>query len=259
MALDISPALSGDTTTARALEDQRVVVVGGTSGMGSAAAQAVAAAGAHVTVAGRRAVADRPDLGIAPDQVAHATVDVTDEASVRALFESIGPLDHLLVTAAPAPGSWGPMLEQDLTAAREYLDAKFWGSWTCARYAAPKLPSGGSITFVTGCTAIRPRVGASIVTAAFTALEGLTGALARELGPIRVNTIRPGLVDSEMWTFLSADARAAIMAQTRELFPVKRVGAPEDIGHAALFLMTNPYVTGTTLEVAGGEPLVMLD
>jgi len=234
-----------------------VVVVGGTSGMGRAIAQAALAAGASVTVAGRRPIGER--TGLEPDpRLDHAVVDVTDEATVRALFERLAgpPIDHVIVTAAPAPGASPPLLAGDAAAFRRYLDDKLGGSLSVARWAAPRLRAGGSITFVTGVAAVKPRAGMAMVSVAFAAVEALARALAIELGPVRVNTIRPGLIDSDMWSFLDATARGELHAKVTAMFPVHRVGAPADIGHAAIFLMTNPYVTGSVLEVTGGEQLV---
>jgi NAD(P)-dependent dehydrogenase (short-subunit alcohol dehydrogenase family) len=239
-----------------ALHDQRVLVIGGTSGMGLGAAQAALDAGAAILVAGRRPLAERRALEAPDARIRHAVVDITDETSVRALFDEAGALDHVVVTAAPAPGSWGPFLERDVTEIRRYLDEKLIGSLTCARYAAPRLRAGGSITFVTGVAAVKPRPGMAMVSVAFAALEALGRALAVELGPLRVNTIRPGFIDSDMWSFLDHEAREQIREKVRSTFPVRRTGAIEDIGHAAVFLMTNRYVTGATLEVTGGEQFV---
>src|SRR5438105_3051467 len=99
------------------LEGQKVVIVGGTSGMGLGAARAAMAAGADVVVAGRRPEgARRPGGGERErDRFAHAVVDITDEPSIRQLFEGVGELDHLLVTATP-PAKDGPFLQQDLSA-----------------------------------------------------------------------------------------------------------------------------------------------
>jgi NAD(P)-dependent dehydrogenase (short-subunit alcohol dehydrogenase family) len=241
------------------LRGQRVVVVGGTSGMGLGAARAAASAGAEVVVAGRRPVAERDVAPPAAGRIEHAVVDVTDEASVRAMFEAIGRLDHLFVTATPRASSPRAFLDQDVAAARAFVDGKLFGSWVCARQAAPRMGGGGSITFLTGGAAVRPRAGQSIVTAAFAALEALSRALALELGPLRVNTIRPGLVDSDMWSFLDDAAREELRRKVRETFPARRIGTIDDVGHAAVFLMTNPYVTGAVLEVSGGETLVTLD
>ncbi len=223
--------------------------------MGLGAVRAAGDAGAEVIVGGRRPLTAREQSGGRQ----HVVVDVTDEASVRAAFAAIGTLDHLLVTAAPAAGSWGSFLEQDVAGAQQYLNAKLFGSWACARHAAPRMPAGGSITFLTGCAAIRPRAGASMVTTTFAALEALSQALALELGPLRVNTIRPGIIDSAMWDAVDPAARAQLHATASKRFPARRIGTIDDIGHAAVFVMTNPYVTGIVLEVSGGEPLVSLE
>jgi len=95
-----------------------------------------------------------------------------------------------------------------------------------------------------------------MISVAFAAVEALSRALAIELGPVRVNTIRPGVIDSDMWSFLDDAAREQLRDRVRAVFPVRRIGTIDDIGHAAMFLMTNPYVTGAVLEVTGGEPLV---
>jgi NAD(P)-dependent dehydrogenase (short-subunit alcohol dehydrogenase family) len=240
------------------LKDRKVVVVGGTSGMGLGAARAALEAGAQVVVASRRPEKARAAVAADTDLFEHALVDITDDVSIRQLFETVGDLDHLLVSATPKAKD-GPFLEQDVEAARAIMNGKFFGSWACARYAAPRMRAGGSITFLTGGAAIRPRAGIATVTATFAALEALSQALALELGPLRVNTIRPGLVDSDMWNFLDEAGREKLRRMAREAFPARRIGTIEDIGHAALFLMTNPYVTGAVLEVSGGETLVKLD
>jgi NAD(P)-dependent dehydrogenase (short-subunit alcohol dehydrogenase family) len=233
------------------LKGQRVVVVGGTSGMGLAAVRAATALAAQVVAAGRRPVAQREPI----DGVEQAEVDITDETSVRHLFEGVGELDHLLVTAST--GTRGAFLDQDLAAARSFMDGKFFGSWTCARYAAPRFRgTQGSITFVTGGAVVRPPAHGSMITAAFAAVEALTRALAIELGPRRVNTIRPGYTDSEMWSFLPEVERDSLRRRVAQAMPVGRMGTPDDIAHAAVFLMTNPQVTGAVLEVTGGETLV---
>ena len=232
------------------LSGQRVVVVGGTSGMGLATARAAARQGADVVAAGHRPLAIRKPV----DGVQQAHIDVTDEASVRDLFDSVGELDHLFVSSSP--GSPGPLLEHDLASARTFLDGKFLGTWTCARYAAPRMRAGGSITFVTGCAVVRPVAGAAMVTAAFAAVEALARALALELGPLRVNAIRPGYTDSEMWSGLSDAERDALRRRVADALPAGRMGTPEDIAHAAVFLMTSRQTTGAVLEVSGGETLV---
>jgi NAD(P)-dependent dehydrogenase (short-subunit alcohol dehydrogenase family) len=95
-----------------------------------------------------------------------------------------------------------------------------------------------------------------MVVAAFAAVEALTRALALELGPLRVNTIRPGYTDTEMRSGMPPGERDRLLQIVAATVPVGRMGAPEDIAHAAVFLMTNRQTTGAVLEVSGGEPLV---
>lgn len=236
------------------LVGKRVVVVGGKSGIGLGVAQAARAAGATVMVASRRlgSVEARPDLA----DFTQIVLDIRDESSVRSAFEIIGSLDHLVVTASPDLGSWGTFMDADMQGVRSYMEGKFLGSWASARHAAPRLRAGGSITFLTGGLAVRPKPGFAAATSAFAAVEAMSGSLALELAPTRVNTIRPGFIDTEMWSFLPAEHRAGLRQKIAEAFPVRRVGQASDIGHAAVFLMTNPYVTGTVIEVSGGETLV---
>jgi NAD(P)-dependent dehydrogenase (short-subunit alcohol dehydrogenase family) len=76
------------------------------------------------------------------------------------------------------------------------------------------------------------------------------------MAPVRVNTIRPGYIDTALWNVLSDDERVALKERVRTTFPARHAGTVEDVGHAALFLMTNAYVSGIVLEVSGGENLV---
>jgi NAD(P)-dependent dehydrogenase (short-subunit alcohol dehydrogenase family) len=243
----------------RPLQDQRVVIVGGTSGMGLGSARAAAEAGAEVIVVGRRPESSRKSSPAEDGHFKHATADITNEASVRALFEEIGHFDHLLITAAPASREFlGDFAKQDLAKAQGYMNGKFFGSWLCARYATSKIRSNGSITFLTGCSVVHPHPGGTMVTATFAALEAFSRVLALEMGPLRVNTIRPGLIESEAWNFLEKPVRDKFFEQARAVMPARRIGSIQDIGHCAVFIMTNPYISGTTIEVSGGETLVSL-
>ena len=243
-----SPKRSEDLT------GKRVVVVGGKVGMGLGIASAAHAAGAAVTVASRRKTSaeERPDLA----EFEQMELDIRDEGAVRAAFETIEAFDHLVVTAAPDIMSWGNFMDEDMRGVRSYMEGKFLGSWACARYATPRLAPDGTITFLTGGTGARPKLGFAAVTPVLAAVEALSRSLALELAPIRVNTIRPGFIDTDMWSFLPDEEREGIRAKVREGLPARRVGTTGDIGHAALYLMTNPYVTGSVLEVSGGELLV---
>lgn len=236
------------------LRGKKVVIVGGKTGIGLGIARAARASGATVIVASRRiaSIEERPDL----TDFEQISLDMRNESTVRAAFEAIGSFDHLVVTAAPDLGTWGGFMDEDMQGVRSYMEGKFLGTWACARYAGPHVGANGSITFLTGGMAVRPKLGYAAVTSSFAAVEALSGSLALELAPTRVNTIRPGFIDTEMWSFLPDEQRDGLRKKVAETFPSRRAGKAEDIAHAALFLMTNPYVTGTIIEVSGGENLV---
>ena len=233
------------------LEGQTAVVVGGSSGIGLAAAKALAAEGARVVIGGRSEERRRAAVASIPGRVEARGLDITDEASVGAFFDAVGPLDHLVTTAAGA--AMGPFLELDVAAARRFFDSKFWGPYVVARTAVPQLRPGGSITFFSGAAGSRATPGFSCGSAINAAVETLVRTLAVELAPIRVNTVSPGLVDTPVWgSLVPAAERDALFAETAAKLPARRIGRPEEIADAVLFLIRNEYTTGTTLFVDGG-------
>jgi len=238
------------------LAGKTVVVIGGSSGMGLATAKAALAEGATVVITGRseeRLRSAREALGGAVRTVA---LDAADEAGTRALFEQLGHVDHVFFTAATL--TFAPRLAADSSSLRAAIDTRFWGSYYVAKYAAPKMPPDGSITFTTGTASRKPIPGSAVVSASCGAVEALARALAVELAPIRVNTIAPGLVDTPLLerTMGGRERAAKVIADMGARLPVKRAGAPEDIAQAALFLMKNRFTTGITLTVDGGHLLL---
>lgn len=237
------------------LANKTIVVVGGSSGMGLATARAALAEGAKVVITGRsheRLQAAKTELGNAVREVA---VDAGDEAGMRSLFEGLGQVDHVYSTVASL--LFNPRLAGDTAAVRDAMDTRLWGSYYIAKYAAPKMPPEGSITFTTGTAAQRPLVGMSIITASCGAVEALARALAVELAPIRVNAIQPGAIDTPLIEKSVGKERAArMLAQSAARAPLKRVGRAEEVADAVLFLMKNQFVTGITLTIDGGMSLL---
>ena len=234
------------------LKGQTVVIIGGSSGMGLGTAKAAAIQGAAVVIAGHSEEKLENALKEIEGQARALSVDITKEESICQLFEQIGQLDHLFITAAP--GSRGEFLGQSIADARSYMEGKFWGAYISAYYAAPRMTKHGSITFLSGGLSRKPAKGSSMVTASQNAVEGLAKALAVELSPLRVNTILPGSIDTPMWSFLSEDEHQEFLKKSAEV-PAGRIGQPEDVGHAAVFLMTNSFITGSVLQVDGGALL----
>jgi NAD(P)-dependent dehydrogenase (short-subunit alcohol dehydrogenase family) len=237
------------------LAGKTVVVIGGSSGMGLATAKAAQAEGAKVVVTGRTQEhlrAAQQELG-SPARV--VSLDAADEAGTRALFEELGRVDHVFVTAATL--IFDPKLASDSAAVRAAIDTRFWGSYYAAKYAAPKMPTDGSITFTTGTATRKPLPGLAVVSASCGAVEALARALALELAPIRVNTIAPGLIDTPLHEKMAGGRERAAkrVAAIAANLPLKRAGQSEDIAQAALFLMKNKFATGITLTVDGGALL----
>lgn len=237
------------------LQGQRVVLLGGTSGLGLATAQAAAAAGADVVVASSSQRRVDAALQSLPAGARGHAVDLSREEAVRALFEQLGPFDHLVFTA-------GENLElttlaaAQLDQARRFFDLRYWGAFMAAKYGSPKLRRGGSIVLTGGSASARPRAGWALGASLCAAMEGLTRALAVELAPIRVNLVAPGVVRTELWGKLGAAEREALFAGVGQQLLVGRVGEPGDIAAAYVFLMANGYSTGEILNVNGGAHLV---
>lgn len=239
------------------LSNQKILIAGGGSGMGLALARRCVEAGAEVIIAGRREDRlrqAREALGN-PAGLHIAAVDITREDQVAALFAGIGGLDHIVSTAADIEGAYRLLPELDLNAAQRVVDSKLFGPLLLAKHGAPRLAASGSMSFVSGIAAYRPAPRGSVVAAVNAALEGLVRALAVELAPIRVNAVSPGWVDTEIWGQVAGDRKAETLAAMAERLPVGRIGHPDDIADAILFLMGNGFTTGTTLHVEGGHRL----
>ena len=220
--------------------------MGAAGGIGRAAAEAFAAAGAVVTAAGRtKESVEAVALAIGGNA---AQLDVLDNGAIECLFADRPPFDHVVVTAASTiAGSVAGLALDDAQAA---MESKFWGAYRIAR--AAKVNDGGSITFVSGVLSQRPSAASVLQGAINAALEALGRGLALERAPIRVNTVSPGLIDTPLHDRMPADARRALYERVRSTFHARRVGQPEDVAQAILFVATNPFATGSTVSVNGG-------
>ncbi len=230
------------------LNDQRVLVIGGSSGIGEATARAFAEAGATVTIASRDAAklaASKDRIGFG---VSTGVMDITDDASVRAFLDSAGEFDHVVVSAAQT--ATGPVRGLELDDAYAAMDSKFWGAYRIAR--AVRIRQGGSLTFVSGFLSVRPSKNSVLQGAINAALESSARGLALELAPVRVNTVSPGLIATPLWSKIDAEARDRMYEGAAARLPAGRVGQPEDVANAVLYLASTPYATGSTVLVDGG-------
>jgi NAD(P)-dependent dehydrogenase (short-subunit alcohol dehydrogenase family) len=228
------------------LAGKKVVVVGGSSGIGLATAELAKAQGAEVIIASRSA----DKVKAAADKVGAKGLvcDVTNDDSVVNLFKSCGAVDHVVVSAAQLKS--GPFKTVSMEDARSTLEGKLWGAWRVAR--AAEIKAGGSLTLVSGFLSIRPRPNSAIVSAANGALESLARALALELAPVRVNCVSPGIIDTPIRAAMPEAARKDMLAKIAGSLPVGRVGLAEDIGVQILAFMGNGFATGAVVYIDGG-------
>jgi NAD(P)-dependent dehydrogenase (short-subunit alcohol dehydrogenase family) len=218
------------------LENRTVLVIGRSSGIARAIVTAAAAAGAKVVVAGR-------------DEV-----DVADEASIAALASRLGPVDHVVSTAsARARGSVETLTQEAVLAS---FTVKAIAPIFLAKHFAPLMPPDGSFVFLSGASARKAMPGMLAVGGTNAALDAIVRGLAVELAPLRVNAVSPGTIDTGAYDALGEAAKADLFAARSATNPVRRVGAAEDIARAVLFALDSTFMTGVSLAVDGGEPLV---
>lgn len=239
------------------MSNQKVVVIGGSAGMGYAIAEAAVDAGAEVAIAARGA--DRLDAAAEQLEergartVARQALRVEDRAAVRSFLEGSAPFDHLVLPGSTVePVSYGDLTEE---VARASFDSKFWGPFWAVFDGRPFLRRGGSIIFFSGVASRRPVPGYVIGGCVNGALEAATRSLALELGQegLRVNTIAPGFVMTPLFEALhDPEDVATRLEEAKRRLPVGRVGTPEEAASVAMMFMTNGFVTGQVLALDGG-------
>lgn len=236
--------------SAFSLSEKRVLVVGGSSGIGLGVARLAGHLGAETVIASR----SMAKLDAAKAIIANCTafpVDAADIRSVQAFFAARDPFDHVVVTAAELVAA--PLRAASLEDARAAMDSKFWSAVNVAREA--RIVPGGSLTFVSGVLSVRPAAGAVLLGAINAAIESLSRGLALELAPVRVNCVSPGRVDTDWWARLPHYERAMMMERTAAALPVKRVGLPDDVAKQVVACMVNGYMTGSVIPVDGGASI----
>ncbi|RWB52886.1 SDR family oxidoreductase [Mesorhizobium sp.] len=240
------------------LRDKKIIVVGGSSGIGFGVAVAALEGGAKVVIAGRSA--DKLKAAVAKlagaGRVMGVAADMANEADVARLFDEAGAFDHLVATAGTPPPNY-PIGEADMDFVRQFVDGKLVGAVMLAKHAVRTLRKGGSMTFTSGINKDRPPVpGGSVVSAIAGSFTYFARALALELAPTRVNIVSPGWVDTEMWDEIVGEAKTGYFDQMAARLPAGRVATPADIAPAYLYLMQNAFMTGEIIHIDGGQRLV---
>ncbi|MGH8328000.1 MAG: SDR family oxidoreductase [Steroidobacteraceae bacterium] len=233
------------------LDGQRIVIIGGSSGIGFAVAALGCELGAKVVIASRNK--ERVDAAVTRlNGTSGAAADLRDEAGVSRFFEHIGDFEHLVITANDWSGKPAPAPDMDLAAAHDAFEVRFWGALAAIQQGSRRIATNGTITLTSGMLAHRPKKGAALTTIVAGAIEHLARALAIDLAPIRVNAVCPGLTLTEHSRQMPELARQAFVAG----LPLQRGASPEEAATAYVYAMLNGYVTGQIIPVDGGGSLV---
>ncbi|ODT18773.1 MAG: hypothetical protein ABS35_23020 [Kaistia sp. SCN 65-12] len=240
------------------LMGRKIVVVGGSSGIGLGVAAAALERGAELVLVGRsqdKLLRAQQILG-GNGRVNTVTADMTREAEIAAAFAGIGAFDHLVSTAGtPPPGD--PIGETNADEVRRFVDDKLIGAVLVAKHAVRTLTPGGSLTFTSGINKDRPPVpGGAVVSAIAGSFSYFARALALELAPSRVNIVSPGWVDTPMFDELVGEAKAGYFEAMAARLPIGRIAAPTDVAPAYLYAMESEFMTGETIHIDGGQRLI---
>lgn len=263
-------ALAATTTTSPG-NQVNAIIIGGSSGMGKAAAVEIVRNGGKALLVSRSAsklekareivaaAAYTANGDSVECQVRTKTLDACNEEDVKVFADELSnddwTFDALIISAA-GKASHGPMTDLPTSDTRSMMETKFWTAYNAAKYINSQLREGGSITFVSGVLGRRPGMNCCPLAVTNGALEGLTRSLALELGPrLRVNCLSPGFCETERFDHMDKDRKAAMLANTADSLPLRRVGEPKDMGEAIHYLATAKFLTGVTLDVDGGHSI----
>ena len=237
------------------LSGKRIVVLGGSSGIGLAVAQQVVARGGRAIIASSNAERVKQAVATLEGQAEGYAVDLSDEHSVEDFFQKLDDFDHLVFTAGDTL-QLTDLATIDLGAARQAFELRYWAVLAAVKHAKTHIREGGSIVLTTGIAGERPHKGWTLAASVCGAIVSLTRALAVELAPIRVNAVSPGVVRTDLWKNMQEQDREAMYESVGSHLLVGRVGEASEIARAYLYLMQEGYSTGQTVVVDGGALLI---
>jgi NAD(P)-dependent dehydrogenase (short-subunit alcohol dehydrogenase family) len=237
------------------LQNKRVVILGGSSGIGLAVAEQAALQGANIVIASSNPERVQKAVDSLKGNGQGHTLDLSDEQAVETLFTEIGDFDHLVFTAGDSL-QLHSLASTDLKQARRAFDLRYWAALAAVKYGSKNIRKGGSIVLTTGIAGQRPHKGWVVAASVCGTIEALTRALALELAPIRVNAVSPGVVRTNLWQSMTTTEREQLFESIGNSLPVGRVGEAHDVAQAYLFLMQEEFCTGQTLVIDGGTVLV---
>jgi NAD(P)-dependent dehydrogenase (short-subunit alcohol dehydrogenase family) len=237
------------------LQGKRVIILGGSSGIGLATAIAASAEGANVViVSGNQQRIDNA-LQELPNPGTGFAVDLSKEENIKIFFNTIGSFDHLVYTAGENL-TLTALADTEIEKARDFFNIRYWGAFAAVKYGAKHINAGGSINLTGGIAGARPGAGWAVAASICNAMEGFVRATAVELAPVRVNSVVPGVVKTNLWNSFSETDRENLYKSVGDSLLTKRVGEAEDIALAFLYLMKQQFGTGQNIVIDGGAVLV---
>lgn len=239
----------------KTLKDKRVIILGGSSGLGLATAQAAAADGAEVIIVSSNQQRIDKALASLPENSKGFAVSLDKEENIKSFFNNIGNFDHLIYTAGENI-SMSMVDDTDIEKSKDFFTIRFWGAFAAIKYGRPYINDGGSINLMSGNFGQRPAAGYSLGATICGAMDAFTRAMAVEFAPIRINNIAAGVIDTDLWGNLSKDDKENFFGHLEKTLLLKRVGQPMDVAEAFVFLMKQEYITGQSLVIDGGAVLV---
>src|SRR5260370_11444250 len=210
------------------LSGKRIVVLGGSSGIGLAVAQQAVAQGATAIIASSNADRVKQAVATLDGKAEGHALDLANERDIQNFFQKIGDFDHLVFTAGDTL-QLNELAATDLPEARRAFELRYWAALAAVKYASPHIRKDGSIVLTTGVAGRRPHKGWTVAASVCGTIEALTRALAVELAPIRVNAVSPGVVRTNLWQSMSADEREHFYESVGKALPVSPVGEAYDI------------------------------
>jgi NAD(P)-dependent dehydrogenase (short-subunit alcohol dehydrogenase family) len=234
------------------LERKKVVVIGGSSGIGLAIARQARAEGASLVIVGRDPVKVSSAAAMLGGNAQGVVGDAHDHSALQEFIVALPEFDHLVSMIGDTMA--GGFLHTPLDTMRHVLHSKFWTNLLIARFAAPLVRDGGSMTFTSGSGVRAQEAAASYV--ANQALAAMAQGLGSELGPrVRVNVVAPAFMDTALWRAKPREEIDARIRSYSQINPLGRLGTPEEVASAYIFLMLNTYTTGQVLHIDGGTML----
>lgn len=237
------------------LAGKKVIILGGSAGIGLATAIAASKEGADVVIVSSNQSRLEKALQELPERSKGYAADLSNEKAIQDFFAQAGNFDHLVYTAGENI-TMSLVDDTEIDRGKDFFTIRFWGAFAAIKYGKEFINEGGSINLMSGSFGQRPAKGYSLGATICGAIDAFTRAMAVELAPVRVNNIAAGVINTNLWNNMEAGDRASFFKHLESSLLLKRVGEAADIAAAFVYLMLQPYATGQSLVIDGGAVLV---